>query len=68
MFTLVAVASPLLTIGAAWGGVKVGLNGTRTAVTRIEKKLDTIERVTNANATDIAVQRATCAQIHANDG
>ena len=64
MFTVIAIASPLFTVGAAWGGVKVGLNGTKAAVRRIEMKLDTIERLTNANSTDIAVQKAMCAQIH----
>ena len=61
---IVAVASPFLTVGAAYGGVKVGLNGTKAAVKRIEHKLDKIEAVATRNATDIAVQRALCGTIH----
>jgi len=61
---VIAVASPLLTVGAAWGGVKVGLNGTKAAVRRIESKLDHIEILTQRNSTDIAVQKAMCVQIH----
>lgn len=62
---LVAIASPFLTVGAAYGGVKVGLNGTKAAVRRIEAKLDSIEAVAIRNATDIAVQKALCGNIHA---
>lgn len=67
VLTIVAVASPFLTVGAAWGGVKVGLNGTKAAVKRIEDKLDRIEATTARNTTDIAVQRALCARIHMNE-
>lgn len=61
---IVALASPFLTVGAAYGGVKVGLNGTKAAVRRIEAKLDRIEAATARNTTDIAVQAALCARIH----
>lgn len=37
---VVTVLAPLFTAGAAWGGVKVALNGTRDAVKRIEQKVD----------------------------
>lgn len=64
LLEMVALASPFLTVGAAWGGVKVGLNGTKAAVRRIESKLDRIEATTARNTTDIAVQQALCARIH----
>jgi hypothetical protein len=65
ILNIVAIASPFLTVGAAYGGVKVGLNGTKAAVRRIEQKLDSIEERTARNTTDIAVQRAMCGNIHA---
>jgi hypothetical protein len=37
---LVTIILPALTAGAAWGGVKAALNGTRATVKRIETKID----------------------------
>jgi len=36
LITLVTLGTPLLTIGAAWGGAKVALNGTRNRVKQLE--------------------------------
>lgn len=60
----VAMASPLLTVGAAWGGVKVGLNGTKAAVKRIEQKLDSIDEQTTQNRIDIVRVQSRCALYH----
>ena len=40
LVTIVQIASPLITLGAVYGGIKVGLNGTRERVKRVEQRTD----------------------------
>lgn len=55
---IVAIASPLLTVGAAWGGVRYGLNGMREAVKRIEATVTRIDGQVQTNRVDIAAIKA----------
>lgn len=50
----VALVTPVLTIGAAWGGIKVGLNGTKESVRRIENTVTKIDGQVDQNRVDIA--------------
>lgn len=44
--------------GAAWAGIRVGLNGTRESVVRIESKVDKVVDKVNAHETRLAVLEA----------
>jgi len=55
---------PALAFAAAFGGVKVSLNGTRDAVKRIERKLDRIDDRTDENRLAIAQIQGRCALLH----
>lgn len=55
---------PGLAFAAAFGGVKVSLNGTRDAVRRIERKLDKIDERTDENRLAIAKMEGRCALLH----
>ena len=55
---------PGLAFAAAFGGVKVSLNGTRETVRRIEAKLDKIDERTDENRLAIAKIEGRCALLH----
>lgn len=58
LLIIVAVASPLLTVGAAWGGVRYGLNGMREGVKRIEATVTRIDGQVQTNRVEIAGLKA----------
>jgi hypothetical protein len=43
MQTILTVGVPFLTVGAAWGGVKMGLNGMGKRVDQIDKRGQRLE-------------------------
>jgi hypothetical protein len=55
---------PGLAFAAAFGGVKVSLNGTRDTVRRIERKLDSIDEKADENRLEIARIQGRCALLH----
>ena len=52
--TLFAVGGTIAAGGAAFGGVRYGLNGMREAVKRIERKLDRMDTQVADNRVEIA--------------
>lgn len=49
IYTIIAIASPAIAAGSAWGGAKVALNGTRLRVKELEQadkdKTDRLARI-----------------------
>ena len=54
LIIIIAVGAPLLTVGAAWGGVKASMNGVKEDVKRILTNQDEMFGIIRTNCTDIA--------------
>ena len=62
---LIMIIGPsALAAGAAFGGVRMSLNGTRQSVLRIEEKVDRIDEQTQDNRVEISRLDSRCHALH----
>lgn len=57
IYIIFAIGTMVFTAGAAYGGVKYGLNGTNKSLDRIEGKVDKIDGKVDTNKDKIAENR-----------